>query len=359
MRDWSYILCLMLGAVLTACSTADEADDMESPVNDAISYTVTASPTRTAFTGTTFPTDQTFRVWAYETGATEPLINGDAVSYDAGRSAWATAETYEWPGGSVDFYALWPATLTLNTADKTITHTVSAAVADQADILYDVITAKKSDQAVSKNPVKRYAVPITFHHALSQVAFKGKVKADNKEWTVSVSDIAICNVPATGKFSLTAKTWADLSAPSEFHIGMRSGVGALTFYEADGTTEAQTANLTADDGAMLLIPQTLTAWDNTTSVTATTGCYLTVTLHVRYNNADLFGTADSPVKAYVPFDNSKTPWESGKKYVYTLQFGGGLDADGRQQLQLLIVSSEISDWTDGTGGDLDAEMTHE
>lgn len=354
------VACVMLAALLTACSAADDGTTGNEPAaSDAISYTVTAAATRTVLTGTSLPTGASFRIWAYTAGAADPLIGGDAVSYDESKGAWTTAESYEWPAGSVDFYALYPATLALSTADKTLACTVPATVADQTDILYDVISVKKSDDAVTKNPVKKYAVPITFRHALSQVAFKGKVKADNKEWTVTVSGIRVCNVASTGTFSLTEKTWSALSTPASYAAGMPSSPKDIGFYESDGTTEAPATSLTADDGALLVIPQTLTAWDKTTNVADATGSYLEVTMHVRYNNADLFGTAETPVKAYVPFDNAKTKWEPGRKYVYTLQFGGGLTADGKQQLELIILSSEITDWADGTGGSLDAEMTHE
>lgn len=349
MRYWSYIGYLMLGAILAACSAEETNDNKSVPViGDAISYTVTAAQTRTVFTGTVFPTDETFRIWAYEAGNIDPLINGDVVSYNTGKSAWTTTATYEWPSGNVDFYALYPASMTLNTADKTINYTVPTAVSSQADILYDVITAAKGDVAVTKNPVVKNAVPITFHHALAQIAFKGKVKADNKEWTVNVNGIEICNVASTGTFSLTTKAWSTLTTPATFALGMSTSLGAISFYEVDGTTEAQATNLTADDGAMLLIPQALSAWDRSTNVSATTGCYLIVTFHVCNNGTDLYGTADSPVKVYVPFDNTNTIWEPGKRYVYTLQFGSGYDADGKQQLQPLIISSEITDWADGS-----------
>ena len=199
-------------------------------------------------------------------------------------------------------------------------------------------------------------MPLTFHHALSQIAFKGKISSDNQGWTVDVSKIEICNVNGSGTLDLTqaTKTWTNLSAPADYEVGLRSGIGTLAYYESGTTTVAEAQNLTADDGVLLLMPQVLTAWDNTAVnvTTATnTGCYLAVTCYIRSASEDIRGTTTTHQTVYVPFDNGTTGWLAGKKYTYTLNFGAGLDADGNgittDDTTAITITTTVTDWTDG------------
>lgn len=42
----------------------------------------------------------------------------------------------------------------------------------------------------------------------------------------------------------------------------------------------------------------------------------------------------------------ETAWEPGKKYIYTLNFGGGYDADGKVILSPMKFTPTVEDWTD-------------
>lgn len=44
---------------------------------------------------------------------------------------------------------------------------------------------------------------------------------------------------------------------------------------------------------------------------------------------------------YVPFD---ADWQPGKRYVYTLVFGGGYDAEGNTILQPINFEPSVEDW---------------
>ena len=337
--------------MLSACSGNDDTNSAADP-SGIISYTVKASPTRSSvISGTTFPTDKTFRVWAYEEGSTEALIGGDIVSCTDG-SVWSTETKYYWPQGTkVNFYALYPTSLSYNIANASFSYTVPTDVSQQQDVLYDVIKAGKTDDNISHNSVKRYAVPLTFRHALSQVAFRASISDENSDFTVEVSGITMHNVYTSGMFNLTTRSWGSLSSVDNLAIGISSDAGAITY-------GGDPVSVTADDGMLLVIPQSLSGWALGTNVNSTSDCYLAVDCHVTGSGGvDLLGTSSAPATVYVPFDNSSTIWEAGKKYIYNLQFGTGYDAGGNRQLQVLIVGSEITDWTNGTGGDVDAKMT--
>lgn len=354
MKFSSDILCRALSAILLTACSADDTPQGGNPAarEGVISYTVAASSTRAVISGTTFPTSETFRVWAYA-GETA-VIPGAEVRCLSG-DVWGTEDNYYWPegGGSVDFYAVYPKDVAFDTATKTLSYTADTDRSKQKDVMYETVTRSEAGVASTGN-----AVPLTMHHALTQIAFKGKIKSDNKDWTADVTGVEICNVSGSGTFSLSAKTWSDLSAPKAYAIGMANETVSLGFYEADGETEAEAKNLTAADGSLLLIPQTLTAWDcENTTVSTTTGCYLAITCWIRNSAGNIRGTSEAPVTVYVPFDNSTTQWQSGKKYTYTLHFGAGYDEEGKTITVPITLTSEVTDWEEGTGGELPAEMT--
>ena len=341
-------LALLIAQLLQACSGVDENTRDDVFVNDLISYTVATTPTRSAIiNGPHFPADKSFRVWAFEDNSNETVINGDVASC-INDSVWNTEEKYYWhETKQVSFYAIYPISLSLTDDTKRFAYTMPTDVSKQEDVLYDVVTVTKVD---SNKTVKHDAVPLTFRHALAQVAFKGIVSADNPDWTVTVSGIAIHNIYGTGTFDLISKTWNNLSTPTYSEIGIHAE--GVSFTYNDG---AKALNLTADDGAILVIPQVLTGWDRTDTVHNTSGSYLAVTCHLCNDDGDLFGTATKPQTIYVPFDHGGIPWQQGRKYVYTLQFGAGFDADGNKYLQVMVVSSNITEWADGDGGNLNAD----
>ena len=363
MKFSSYILIPALTAMLSACSTADEPQwdgGNTATHKGGISYTVATALTRAAISGNTFPTSSTFCVYAFQEGESTPLIPGDIVRCLDG-TVWATDDNYYWPeSASVNFYAVYPASLSFDTSTRKVSYTVPTSVSQQEDVLYETVTASKTSTTVTGNAVKANAVPLTFHHALAQIAFKGKISDGNKDWRVDVTNIALCNVYSTATLDLTAsvKTWTDLSTPASFECGIRSDAPTLAFYEDDGTTEAAATTLTATDGALLLLPQTLTPWPRLTvnaTAAANTGCYLAVTCWIRTSLGDIRGTSEAPVTVYVPFDNG-TGWEAGKRYVYTLNFGAGYDDEGKTILSAMTITSEVTDWSDGGSFTPNADM---
>lgn len=358
MVDRYRLTSALAALLLAACSGADETtrDDGNADPTNLISYTVAASQTRsTVIRGTEFPVEESFRVWAYEEEGDAPLIDGGIVSCTNG-SVWSTQEKYYWPdgGGKVSFYALYPTTLDMDGDTKSFDYLVRGPVDMQEDILYDVVTAGKTDDDVSHNPIKRYAVPLTFHHALSQIAFRGRVNSDNKDWTVSVSNIKVCNVAGWGKFDLTTRKWSDLSGVTDYSVGLSEEAASFSY---DDSYKA--IDLTAPDGVLLMIPQALQAWDRKENALKSADSYLAIDCHICQGATDVIGSFDQPETVYVPFDSGSSSWQQGYRYTYTLEFGTGYTEDGQPHLRVLIISSEITDWAEGDGDDLGAKMTNE
>lgn len=273
----------------------------------------------------------------------------------------ATQKQY-WPTGkNLDFQAITPAedaSFTLaNTPDAnsprlTANVTVPATVANQKDIMF--ASALGVNNATSGSPVD-----LTFKHALSQVVFSGKVASTNI--TAVVSEIEVCNIHNTGNVGYraavgTLSAAATGSANASFQAGLLADAADRTMT----TTEAK--NLTATDGALMMIPQEQTAWTHAApekAIAEATGSYLRIKCTVTDNTSSTVLIDNEDV--YIPFDlataNSKN-WELGKKYTYTLIFGngtGGYDENGDPLTNLVPITYTVSaaeDWTPVDGGEV-------
>lgn len=283
-----------------------------------------------------------------------------------------TSGTRYWPETAVDFYAhvngddvyKWSVNEGKATA-KFENFAVNGTVADQVDLLYAVKTGqKKADGKVNLN----------FRHALSQIVFQAK--NTNENLYVEIAGVSVANVGGTNTFTFpSANTETNIVdhdenvdgvyKDGEFGGGISYGTNwgtwaALTQgtekYDVDfektpvpGTntlvalTTANDAGKEYNSNAMLLLPQTTTAWNPEANplpgAEKNTGSYLLVDCAIFNVAGD--GYADGDVCLWgklqegawttkelaipVAFD-----WQQGKKYVYTLVFGegnGGYDPD--------------------------------
>lgn len=259
-------------------------------------------------------------------------------------NSWVnTTGTRYWPEDAVDFYAHVNAgtTFNLNSGAPTFNNfSVASAVGSQVDLLYAV----KTGQTKNETPVT-----LNFRHALSQIVFKARNESENI--FVQIQGVKVMNVKGSGTYTFpTASTDPNLPTEDAANSNNR-GSWALTSdnanYEVDfslldvkgSKTNPTTVNLSDVKGtALMLMPQTTTAWDPEAAPKPSVGntnSYLLVDC-VIYNVAD--GSATT-----LPGDNVclwgeekegkyttkelaipvKFTWEEGKKYTYTLVFGNG------------------------------------
>ena len=260
-------------------------------------------------------------------------------------SSWVnTTGTRYWPEGAVDFYAHVNSgeTFALNNGEPTFNNfTVESAVGSQVDLLYAV----KKGETKETTPVQ-----LNFRHALSQIVFKARNESENI--FVQIKGVKVMNVKGSGTYTFpTASTDPNLPTAGSTNSNNR-GTWALTDTKADyevnfslvdvkgSKTNPTAVNLSDEEGtALMLMPQTTTAWDPETAPKPSVGntnSYLLVDC-VIYNVAD--GSATT-----LPGDNVclwgkkeengsyttkelaipvKFAWEEGKKYTYTLVFGNG------------------------------------
>lgn len=351
MNKKSLLVALTATAVLFGCSKNEVVDAPKPGVisfNPSTKNALRAKPINATNLTTDAPN---FKVWGYLTNGGNQYVgtsnNGIHITYK--NSKWDynnPADIAYWPGGAIDFYAINPETnanltdYAFSATSQKFKYTAPTANAQQADVMY----------AIAKDVTKpsNSTVELKFKHALSQIVFKGQSVSNTLE--VEVKSITIHNVKNAGTYTLPTATT---------NVGTSTGQWTLenTYdnYSAGLVANAQVqSNMQAVDlsdnttGAILLLPQTTTKWTTTAANNVATShadtnkhTYLKLELKIKQNGTYIHGDANTFAVSYVPFGES---WEEGKKYIYTLKFGGGFDEQGRPILQPIQYTATVVDW---------------
>ena len=273
------------------------------------------------------------------------------------------SDLHYWPkDGSLNFYAVSPASIAegvtlyswdIRNTSKTISYTCfneygTSTGHSNPDVMYAI--AKNYTQTT-----KAGKVDLKFQHILSQIAFQAKTV--NSDMQVDIKDIKIKNFKLGGTFTIPA----DGRTPKQSDWNLGTEIYKLTAFtvvnNADDSPISVKSNTAATDISsnkpLLFAPQELTKWDvsHNTDVADDKGeSYLIINCKIKQKNDYLHGSATKYETLYVPFG---ADWQPGKRYIYTLIFGGGYDAQGQTILQPVNFDAEIlNDWTDGTGDDI-------
>ena len=304
-----------------------------------------------------------FYVSAISDGKT--YIDKDHVTGSNGN--WTnTSGTRYWPETPVDFYAhvngeasyTWTVEEGKATA-KFENFAVNNTVGSQVDLLY----------AVKKNQSKTNGtVNLNFRHALSQIVFQAK--NTNANLYVEIAGVSVATVGGTNTFTFPSAdtetniehnnydtdgdgvyeggefgsdisygtnwgTWAALTQGTEQYNVDFTEIAVKGNNTLVALTTANDAGKEYNSNAMLLLPQTTTAWSPETHPDPkkeNTGSYLLVDCAIfnvagtDYAASDVClwgkpqgsGWTTKELAIPVAFD-----WQQGKKYVYTLVFGEG------------------------------------
>lgn len=275
--------------------------------------------------------------------------NGVHIKFDNTTSAWTYANPSDlryWPDSKLDFYAVSPGTVAdeqlklhynwkINKDKQTITYSSfdeygSTSGHQNLDVMYAVAKGQTNSNGGKVN--------LTFKHILSQVLFKAKTNDDKME--VQIKEMKFHNFQPGGTFSIPVEEW-ELN-------------GYVIIPVTVGMDETKTVTSTSTEvitKPMLFIPQTLTAWAPTreTKTEADNAnpkhSYLEITCRIKQNGTYLFGKGGFDT-LYVPFSAT---WEPGKRYVYTLIFGGGYTDQGEPILTPINFTASADDWTPDAG----------
>lgn len=284
---------------------------------------------------------------------TELGYNGINISYNNGKWDYTTSSDQKyWPGTvkPLNFYAVNPANKfdtdleqnygwQINKNKLEIQYTcINEYYLNNGKSNIDVMYATAKNQTKDNNAGK---VSLVFKHILSQIAFKAKTLDENTK--VEIESIVIHNVTSGGTFVMptegsTGTGWTPKGLKQDFPIGINS----LTKVDNTGTD--------VFTKPILFVPQKLDKWKTTTSTpktiteaNAANECYLEISCKISIDETYPHGTATEFEKLYIPFE---ADWQPGKRYVYTLIFGGGYTANGNPVLTPVSFVPSVETWKD-------------
>lgn len=202
------------------------------------------------------------------------------------------------------------------------------------------------------------AVQMNFKHILSQVVFKAKTASSILE--VDVENVKIHNFVQSGVFTLPAGEPAEKEPTmSNWSTSPDEAVFTATvkLNAANVKTNNAVVELSDMNSPLMMIPQQLKKWSTYSAGAAVSKhvadtkkeCYLEISMKLKQNDSYLIGSATEYKTVYVPFDNGKG-WEPGKRYIYTLIFGGGYDDQGEPILSPIKFEAATVDWANASAG---------
>lgn len=367
-------------ALLSACSADSELANVGTTANNAIGFHVVGNKAETRaniINSTTDLENTDFNVVAFKNnGGTdgevfmgdkehENGLKGVIINHKNGKWDYADAsDLHYWPKeGSLNFYAVSPATIpedltlyhwTIEKATKTITYSCFDEYnrtdgKENPDVMYAIATNQTQSIQAGK-------VNLNFQHILSQVVFKAKTV--NSDMEVDIKEIKIKNFRVGGTFTIPT----GVSSPSQSSWS-REAVYKLSPFTVIKKSDADPIIIKGTEATdissktpMLFVPQPLTGWDishNTTVADDKGESYLIINCKIKQKNDYLHGTETQYEELYVPFGTS---WDPGKRYVYTLIFGGGHDAQGQAILKPINFEADVKAWDENTTNNSDINI---
>lgn len=189
--------------------------------------------------------------------------------------------------------------------------------------MQDICFAAKSNATSADGAVK-----LEFKHAFSQIVFAAK-KTSNYEVDIKAIEIGGMKYAGCMYFAnyATEGKWGGNMAPN---LTYYPGFASLTPISLTSAADEEPVQLTEAGQELILMPQEVLAWDPVTvgavkagNPAVPVGGYVSVTFRYRLAGTSEWITggdaADGYETTYFPL---KALWKSGKKYIYTLLFGG-------------------------------------
>lgn len=372
MKKNLFMTAAAIAALLTGCSTDEEIANIETSAKNAIGFNIVSNGAETKATiYGSGSKDFDFDVFAFDDSGNyfmgkegnhgysaneDNSITHDGVQITYKNDKWDymnPAELAYWPTSSLNFYAVSPTNFDVQSyfmhyswsikSDKqTIVYTTTNEFQTNLkdlDVMYAVAKRQTKD-------TKQGVVQLNFKHILSQVLFRAKVQYESM--SVTIKEMKIHNFALGGTFTFPS---ADVEPTLANWTSSKTHLTATIKNLSTTNVVANSINTPVDiigtSNPMLFIPQTLTAWDTSISKEEADKdannyqCYLEVACKIEQNKATVHdGTL------YIPFG---TEWQPGKRYIYTLNFGGGYDDHGKPILTPITFDASVENWVDASG----------
>ena len=362
------LLILAVAAVALASCSNDETVAVNE--SDAISFrALTTGMTRGI--DASFANGTSFKVTAFETGATSNTYFSNVVFTAVEGTTFTSTQKYYWPNTyNLDFYAWQPATA--SDTYNSITVTPAAEATSQIDLVYGR-TNNWGKQTGEGTHDGKNGVTINFRHAESKVLIK-LYNSNSSNIKVTVRDASICNVKNSGVFAFgdtnTDTKDASLLSSSTWNLSAASLTSYTQTDESNSKYNVAVGSAAQVGTDWILIPQSFTyatAYNDEDANDAFTAPCIKVNLKIQNvsNDSYIVGAASGDNGGYVtamwPLKADPTAWAMGKKYTYTVDLAGGgyyeknntsdmtLDPilDGAE---IKFVTVTVDDWSDAAGG---------
>ncbi len=372
MKKNLFMTAAAIAALLTGCSTDEEIANIETSAKNAIGFNIVSNGAETKATiYNNGSTNFDFDVFAFDgsnnyfmgkdgghgySANEDNSITHDGVQITYNNQKWDYKNPVElayWPTNSLDFYAVSPTNFdvasyfqhyswSIKPKAQTITYMTTNEFQNNLkdlDVMYAVAKGQKKD---TKNGV----VQLNFKHILSQVLFKAKVQYESM--TVTIKEMKIHNLALGGVFTFpSADIEPTLANWTSTKTHLTTNIKNLSTTNVVANSVNTPVDIIGINNPMLVIPQTLTAWDTSISKEDADKdensyqSYLEVGCKIEQNGATAYeGTL------YIPFG---TEWQPGKRYTYTLIFGGGYDDQGKPILTPITFEPSVENWVDASG----------
>ena len=275
--------------------------------------------------------------------------NGVHIEYDKTTTAWGyknSSDLRYWPDSYLGFYAVSPATFPedlhlfwkINNDVQQISYTCfdeykTTSGNQNLDVMYAVAKGQRNSNGGK--------VSLAFKHILSQVLFKAKTNDDKLE--VEISGIKFHNFQVGGTFTIP------VGEPKRTDWTQGGSAQTVSTVGMDQPAKFTNTGIDVFTKPMLFVPQILSPWvpseKNIADADIAKLTYLEICCRIKQNDTYLFGKTDFET-LYVPFSAT---WEPGKRYVYTLIFGGGYDKEGHAILTPINFTASAEEWKADTG----------
>lgn len=269
-------------------------------------------------------------VTAYENGADDAYFTDVNYTREGQTNTFVSNPEYNWlRGKTLNFLALatsadaWTAAKTV-TFDKTANtyktvltdYTPDADISKHQDLMIGTASGTENNDATG--------LDLTLKHILSQIEVRAK--NTNAAYVYSIKGVRIVAVKGTGTYTSTERTpWA----PKD-----DSRVKYEVVYDDAKELTAEVSVMKAEGDNAMLIPQSVTGWSaGSIGSTAndfdsyTGGTYISLLLNVKSATGMYIYPAGSTEEAktygWAAVSTNNTTWESGKKYIYTLDLSNG------------------------------------
>lgn len=283
-------------------------------------------------------------------GTVDTQLENGGVTISHNGSNWNYADLNNlkyWPTGALNFYAVSPVsksesvptyyTWQISQNTKVISYLSPDEYGKGSFPYTDVMYAIAPNRSKTDNGGK---VLLKFRHITSQVVFMAKKQLSDMD--VEIKSIKLHNFETSGTFSIP-KNDTD-PKQSDWNTTPIPNPSGFTVIKDQKIVVKTDATDISTKTPMFLIPQQKAAWDPSHNITTANNnkeCYLSIECKISIDGHAITTPAGKYETLYVPFP---VDWQPGKRYVYTLVFGGGYDADGHAILQPINFEPDVQEW---------------